>query len=484
VTTLLPAHRCLPDDELLELALGRLARDAARELLSGIERCADCSVVFAEVGRLVAEEAGDPIHVAASRPGIRPGDVLGGRFSIVRPLGAGGMGEVFEAIDQELGERLALKTIHSSLAQHDSRVDRFKQEVRLARQVRHPNVCRVLEFGRHEGALGPCYFLTMELLSGEPLSERLRRAGRLPVDDVLRIADDLVAGLSAIHAAGILHRDIKTNNVMVCSRERVVLLDFGIARPLASTDSPLTGGGVIGTPEYMAPEQLRGGELSPATDVYALGLVLFELLTGQLPFIPDGSLSHVIKRLDAKAPRPRTQVPELPAALDELVAHCLEPRSEDRPADASSLRAALEYVREGTFERTTPRALLGAVTGPLTPAEPAHPPARSRRVLVWPLAALALIAVLWSLWRLRPPDAQPREPVAASPIVAPTAPLVPAATLPVPIVEETPKPRERTAARKRPHPDAVKPPAPLKADCSPPYDYDERGLRVYRKDCL
>lgn len=229
------------------------------------------------------------------------------------------MGEVYEAEDGDLRERVALKTVHPSVASEEGAIDRFKREIHLARKVTHPNVCRIFDVGYHaEADRTPIVFLTMELLEGETLSARLRRRGRLPVEEALPIARQSATALAAAHAAGVVHRDFKCENVFLVPRgesERVVVTDFGIARGGSDDAFGLTltsAGGVVGTPAYMAPEQVAGETVTPAVDQYALGIVLFEMVTGDLPFKGETPISTAAKRLTEAAlaldARPRARL--------------------------------------------------------------------------------------------------------------------------------------------------------------------------------
>src|SRR5688572_22205280 len=202
-------------------------------------------------------------------PRFAEGDVLAGRYRITRIAGAGGMGVVYEAEDLELGERVALKTLHAGAGATEREVARLRREVQLARRVTHPNVCRIYDAGRHENVL----FVTMELLEGATLSEHLSTHGRLSAGEAAAILRQLCAGLQAAHDAGVIHRDFKSGNVMLVRRgsdARAVITDFGLARESASTLDALASqaGRIVGTPAYMAPEQIEGAEITAAVDIY------------------------------------------------------------------------------------------------------------------------------------------------------------------------------------------------------------------------
>jgi serine/threonine protein kinase/tetratricopeptide (TPR) repeat protein len=274
------------------------------------------------------------------------------RYRILRLLGSGGMGEVYEAEDLELRERVALKVLRRQLAERPGALELLKREVALARKVSHPNVCRLFDVGFHlrssaAGSQRIC-FLTMELLPGEPLSSWLRRTGPLSHNEALPLVRQLAEGLGAAHHAGIIHRDFKSANVLLVpsasgTAPRAVITDFGLARALDEESSEPVGPTprFVGTPASMAPEQLEGGPLTPSTDFYALGILLFELLTGTRPFQGEDPWSIATQRLHAPAPSPRRFRPELDASWEALVLHCLERQPARRFQHAREVVAAL-----------------------------------------------------------------------------------------------------------------------------------------------
>lgn len=263
-----------------------------------------------------------------------PGALLAGRYRIVALLGRGGMGEVYRADDLTLGQEVALKFLPEAVASYPDAVSRFHNEVRVARQVSHPNVCRVYDVGEMSGHL----FLSMEYVDGEDLGSLLRRIGRLPPDKALEIARRLCAGLAAAHEKGVLHRDLKPSNIMLDGRGQVLLTDFG----LAGVADELKGAEVRnGTPAYMAPEQLSGKEVTVRSDIYSLGLVLYEILTGKRPF-EAGTLEELVRMRTKTAPAsPSTLVRNLDPTVERVILRCLEPEPARRPASALSVAAAL-----------------------------------------------------------------------------------------------------------------------------------------------
>nr|WP_228530945.1 MULTISPECIES: serine/threonine-protein kinase [Myxococcaceae] len=281
------------------------------------------------------------------------GEEVAGRYRILSRVARGGMGEVYEALDLELQDTVALKVIlPMEAAEADGAVERFRREVQLARRVTHPNVCRIFDVGlsrpRGGGAARP--FLTMEFLRGETLDDLLRREGQVSTQDALPLVRQMVAGLSAAHAAGVIHRDLKASNVLLVLEPdgqdalRVVLTDFGLARSLHARDTSSVSrtGDLIGTPAYMAPEQLEGGPITPATDLYALGIVLYELLTGARPFRETSALATAMRRLRQPPPSPRRYVPGLDRRWEHAVLRLLERDPARRFQSGHALLRALE----------------------------------------------------------------------------------------------------------------------------------------------
>jgi eukaryotic-like serine/threonine-protein kinase len=280
------------------------------------------------------------VDAASAPPGapvdeLNVGRVVAGRYRVVRRIAAGGMGVVYEAEDGLLGGRVALKTIRASSgtasAADELTVERFRREIQLARIVTHTHVCRIFDVGVD----GPLVFLTMELLAGETLAARVAR-GPLGLDEVRGIAEGLIAGLEAAHAAGVVHRDFKSANIILAPR--AVITDFGLARDVTGTaSSSETGPGIVGTPSYMAPEQVTGDAISPATDVFSLGVVLFELVTGTLPWSAPTPLATAVARLSEPPPSPRGLRADLPPAWETTILGCLARAPKERPTLAQVL---------------------------------------------------------------------------------------------------------------------------------------------------
>lgn len=295
-----------------------------------------------------AEDDATQTMQTLGQEGLTPGQVLSGRFEIGRLLGRGGMGAVYEATDRELGTRVALKILRPEIASSPRAHARFRREITLARKVTHPNACRVFDLFQEDGLA----FLTMELLEGETLHARLAREGRLELKEARLITEQIVAALEAAHGEGVIHRDLKTSNVMLVAdgeSTRAVVTDFGLATSRHHDDteeSQLTRSGeLLGTPAYMSPEQLENGPITEATDVYALGLTLYEMVTGKAPFIGDTPFSVAALRLAGTAPSPRREVPGLDRTWERTILRCLEKDPVDRFQAAREVLEALEGDR-------------------------------------------------------------------------------------------------------------------------------------------
>ena len=353
----------------------------------------------------------DATHTAPVVATFRAGDLLCDRFRVVRFIARGGMGELYEAEDLTLGERVALKTIRPEIAVHERANQRFRREVQLARKVTHPNICRIFDLFEHrppEGTAGAVSFVTMELLQGETLSQHLRKHGPLSVEDAGPIVQQMAAALSAAHAADVIHRDFKTNNVMLLDAgpsrpPRVVVTDFGLAH-LVGDASGIADGGITvtgdipGTPEYMSPEQIEGGVLTPASDIYALGIVVYEMVTGRRPFAADTPIATALQRVVGPTPKsPRELKPELPAEWDDVIMRCLARYPDGRFRDASDVAHALD----GTL--------------------PSRPP-QSRLVIAAVVALLVVVGAGALLWRGRSTSlaTAPSDPAATTAVPAET----------------------------------------------------------------
>ncbi|HJX28846.1 MAG TPA: protein kinase, partial [Thermoanaerobaculia bacterium] len=395
----------------IQVHLQETARPAVGEPTSPLPRSVLSSIPSSSGAAPASREEG---------PAFAAGALLAGRYRIVRFIARGGMGDVYEVDDLELQERVALKTIRPEVARDETAIERFRREIQLARKVTHPNVCRIFDLSHHRGEdpRGAVIFLTMELLSGETLAERLRRTGPLPPDLALPIVRQIAEALQAAHQAGVVHRDLKPGNVILAEGRggiRAVVTDFGLARREKRLEDPrgaeLTGAtGVVGTPAYLAPEQIEGKESTPAVDIYALGIVLYEMLTGRVPFLGDTALLTAVKRLQEPPPSPRVHVPGLARHWEAAILRCLARDPADRFATAPELVEAL----------TRPSETVAAPSPPL-PVSPASLPvdssnARRRRLQLIVLAGLVLAAVAvgtirFAQWRVRQIEPERRLPL-------------------------------------------------------------------------
>jgi len=269
------------------------------------------------------------------------GSLFGARFEILGSLGAGGMGRVFKARDRELDDVVALKMLKPEVAGDRALVERLKSELKLARKITHPNVLRTFDFGEIDGVP----YISMEYVRGLTLRSMLEQSGRLPFKAGLHLSRQILAGLAAAHALGILHRDIKPENIILDSIGDAKLMDFGLARPVDRLEKGVTQAGfIVGTPHYLAPEQLQGLDAGPPADVYACGVVLYEIFTGHLPLGGENAVEILMQHLKQPPVDPRTYWPEMPAPLQATLLRCLEKDPAARFTDASALAAEIEKL--------------------------------------------------------------------------------------------------------------------------------------------
>jgi serine/threonine-protein kinase len=276
--------------------------------------------------------SGRPPSSGVDHGRFEPGTIFSDRYRIVARLGQGGMGEVYRADDLRLGQPVAMKFLPPALEHDAVRLAQFHNEVRLARQIAHKNVCRVYDIGEADGLP----FLTMEYVDGEDLSTLLRRIGRLPQDKALDIARQICAGISAAHERGVLHRDLKPANVMIDGQGQVRITDFGLAVIAGEVDQVR-----VGTPAYMAPEQLSGKGVSVQSDLYALGLVLYELFTGRRAYTATNVAELVRQHQDSRITQPTELVRDLDPMIERAIMRCLDPDPDKRPRSALSVAASL-----------------------------------------------------------------------------------------------------------------------------------------------
>jgi HAMP domain-containing protein/predicted Ser/Thr protein kinase len=280
-----------------------------------------------------------PLSLSSSPEGPQVGEVLAHRYEVLKLLGQGGMGRVFQARDRELEEIVALKVLSPKLFTDRERYEHFlRQEIRLARLVTHPNVVRVHDLGEVDGLR----FVSMEYVAGTSLRQLVRQSGRLELAPGLQIAKQICRGLQAVHAVGIVHGDLKPDNIIVMPNGVVKLMDFGVARPRQAAGAMET----LGTPHFMSPEHARGAMLDERSDLYSLGVVMFVMFTGRVPF--EGTDWREVLRLHLYAPAPsaRELRPDLPELLVDVIARCMGKSRPERPATAAELERALMRVRD------------------------------------------------------------------------------------------------------------------------------------------
>jgi eukaryotic-like serine/threonine-protein kinase len=411
-------------------------------------------------------------HCRALLGAVTRGTVLGGRYEVLSPLGRGGMGAVYRARDRVLEEEVAIKVLRADVTGTEERARRFRSEVQLARRVSHWNVCRIHEYGED----GPLRFLSMELVEGETVKDALRRRGPLPSAEAFDVAIQVAEGLAAIHQAGVVHRDLKSANIMLDGAGRARVMDFGIAKPEAAPGG--ASGYVVGSPEYMSPEQARGVAVDARSDLYALGVVVFETFTGEVPFHADTPVRTLLLHLEASPP---LDSPSLPPALVRVLRRALAKAPGERFASAREMADALRSARQEA---------LGA--GGTTAPRPAQP--RWSRAVLWGTTGLLLVAGLVSRARRDPeavsapgslspiltvtprptpspsptPSFAPPEPPARAPFTTPISPRrsasvtpAPPSATPAPTPVPTPPPAPVTTPLPAPSPTATPAPTPL-----------------------
>jgi serine/threonine-protein kinase len=301
-----------------------------------------------QVAQVTRGAPGAGITARVGAPGaemLEVGSVLAGRYEIKKVLGAGGMGVVYRALDRELDEVVAIKTLKpEAVAADASSLERFKQEIRLARRITHRNVVRTHDLGEVNGV----YYITMEYVEGTSLKDLIRKRGRLPVGVTLTVGKQLCRALEVAHEQGVVHRDIKPQNIVVDATGFLKVMDFGIARHTEGTNlgEGLTQAGTaIGTPEYMAPEQLMGEPVDPRADLYGAGAVLYECVTGRTVFEAPTLMALMAKHLETQPEDPRRLNAEVPEALSLVILKALAKQREERWQSAGELHRALEVLR-------------------------------------------------------------------------------------------------------------------------------------------
>jgi serine/threonine protein kinase len=282
---------------------------------------------------------------------LEVGTLFAGRYQVIEELGSGGMGKVYKVMDKEVKEKIAIKVLKPEISFDERIIERFRNELKLARKISHPNVCRMYDLLKEKGL----YFITMEYVSGEDLKSTIARVGLLSVGKALSIAEQVCKGLSEAHKLGVVHRDLKPHNIIIDRHGDARIMDFGIAHTLMTKGLTETGV-MIGTPEYMSPEQAVGEVTDPRSDIYSLGVILFELLTGTLPFKGDTAVGVALKQKTELPPNPKSLNPQIPDEVNKLILRCLEKDKNNRFQSATLLLEEISRIQRGfpTTEKLIP----------------------------------------------------------------------------------------------------------------------------------
>jgi len=321
------------------------------------------------------------------------------RYQIIEKLGKGGMGKVYRALDKKLDEEVAIKLLNPEIAADKKTLERFGNELKLARKIVHKNVGRMYEFMEEQGT----HFITMEYVPGEDLKSFIKRVGQLPVGKTVSIGKQILEGLEEAHKLGTVHRDLKPGNIMIDKEGNARIMDFGIARSIY-TKGMTAKGVIIGTPEYMSPEQAEAKDIDKLSDIYSFGIILYEMLTGQLPFDGETPLSIALKHKQEVPRQPKELNPQIPEDLNHLILQCLEKEPQDRYQSASNVLADLANIEKGM--PTTTRIVQ---TKPLASKEIT---VSFNLKKLWIPALLIVVAAIVALviWQARP-----QEEIAQSP---------------------------------------------------------------------
>ena len=306
----------------------------------------DTSRFCAECGTQLLPSTGYPLSPTETLQTpikeLTTGSIFAGRYQVIEELGKGGMGKVYKVLDQEVNAKVALKLIKPEISTDIETIERFRNELKTARDIAHKNVCRMYDLGKEAGS----YFITMEYVAGEDLKSMIRMSGQLSVGTAINIAKQVCDGLAEAHRLGVVHRDLKPSNIMIDKEGTVRIMDFGIARSLRVRG--ITGAGVIiGTPEYMSPEQVEGKEVDQRSDIYSLGIILYEMLTGRVPFEGDTPLTVAVKHKSELPKSPREHNAQISEDLGRFVLRCLEKDKEKRYQSVAELRSELEKIEQG-----------------------------------------------------------------------------------------------------------------------------------------
>jgi len=280
--------------------------------------------------------------IQAAKKELNTGSTFARRYQVIEEIGKGGMGKVYKVLDTELNEKVALKLLSPEIVADKETIERFRNELKFARKITHKNVCRMYDLSREEGA----YYITMEFVPGENLKSTIRRIGQLPVGKSISIAKQVCEGLVEAHKLGVMHRDLKPQNIMVDEEGNARIMDFGIARSL-KTKGITDAGVIIGTPEYMSPEQAEVKEVDQRSDIYSLGVILYEMVTGKVPFEGDTALSIAMKHKSEEPQPPKEVNAQIPEDLNSLILRCMEKDKAKRYQKAEELLSELTQIDKG-----------------------------------------------------------------------------------------------------------------------------------------